>query len=138
MQTLESILKKLDEVKFTCFQQKFRFVVQSKGEGFLLKLQCYMPCNESNEYSWQSGGKYYISPHAIDDEIIMTAWKACQDFIIHEAREAFFYKNQTIFQPHYSVDELAEFCATAKPVKRPKNYIAEHIENVKTAQDIDT
>lgn len=127
----------LSDVKFEFFGLNFKFRVMEKGDGFLIQLMCYMKCNETHTWCWQKGGKYYISSYAINDEIILTAWKACQDFIIHEARETFFYKNQTIFQPHYSVDELAEFCATATLARRPKNYITEHLKDVESAQDID-
>lgn len=137
MQTLESINNIISNTRFALLGKDFRFVVQTKGDGFLLKLECYLPDNETGELKWLSGGKYYISSHAIDDEIVLTAWKACQDYIIHEARETFTYKEQTIFQPHYSVDELAEFCSTAKVVRRPQNNITNHLEDVKTSQDID-
>ncbi|MGK0391181.1 MAG: hypothetical protein ACI94Y_003943 [Maribacter sp.] len=50
------------------------------------------------------------------------AWKACFDFIIHEAREAFYYKEQTIYHPHFLVDELAIFVSETEQAKR-NNYV---------------
>lgn len=137
IQTLENIKHILSLIDFKLFSIPFRFKVMEKGDGFLIQLECWMKCNVENEYSWQKGGKYYISSHAIDDEIILSSWKACQDFIIHEARETFFYREQPIFQPHFSMDELVEFSETAKIVSRPRNLIVEHINDLKHSQDID-
>lgn len=137
-QTLDNIKQLLSNTKFTLFDQRFQFLSMEKGDGFLIQLECWMKCNVHSQWGWQKGGKYYISSHAINDEVVLTAWKACQGFIIHEARETFTYKNQTIFQPHYDIEELVEFCETARVSKRPHNLIAEHIQSVQIAQDIDT
>ena len=137
MQTKISIENILGKVEFHFFDQVFIFVVQPKGDGFLLQLRCHMKDNETGVRGWHHGGKYYISSHAIDDEIVLTAWKACQDFIMHEARETFFYHGQTIFHPHMSVNDLVGFCEGSVAVSRPKNLIVEHIKEMQTAQDID-
>jgi hypothetical protein len=63
-----------------------------------------------------------LSSHCIKDEIVNKAWKACFDFIIHEAREAFYYKEQTIYHPHFLVDELAIFVSETEQAKR-NNYV---------------
>ena len=89
-----------------------------KGDGFLLQLTGYIKDNETSEFSWQNGGKHYISSHAIKDEIVNKAWKACFDFVIHEAREAFYFKGETIYHPHFLVDELANFVNKSKHAKR--------------------
>ena len=136
-QTLGTINEILSNIRFELFGLRFRFRSMIKDDGFLIQLQSWMPCNKTGEYGWQNGGKYYISSHAVNSEICMTAWKACQDYVIHEARETFYYKDQTIFQPHFDVEELVEFCSTAQIVSRPKNRIVDHINDVKTTQDID-
>lgn len=74
--------------------------------------------NETNMMSDQHGGKHYVSSHAIKDEVVNKAWAACQDFIIHEAREAFKYKGQAIYQPHWNVDELLVLTESSEPAKR--------------------
>ncbi len=135
--TRELIAEILKEITFEIFNHVFWFRVVNKGDGFLIQIETKMVDNENKQISIQKGGKYYMSSHAIKDEVVMIAWKACEDFILHEARETFKYKGQTIFQPHYSVDELAEFCANTTPVKRPKNLIGEHLKEVQLQQDID-
>lgn len=135
--TQKEIIEILKQINFSLFTHKFWFNVMDKGDGFLIQLSTRTINNETKDIDIQKGGKYYISSHAIKDEIVMTAWKACQDFVLHEARETFTYKGQTIFQPHYSVDQLAEFCNNTTPVKRPKNMIGDHLKEIEIQQDID-
>lgn len=114
---IERILE--EEIKFEFYNHKFTWRVMEKGDGFLIQLCCYMKDNVTGEMSDQRGGKHYISSHAIKDEVVNKAWHACQDFIIHEAREAFKYKNQPIYQPHWTVDELLHLSQTTGEAKRP-------------------
>ena len=108
----------LEACEFKLFDIPFQFLVMSKGDGFLLQLEGYIKDNETHQYSWQKGGKHYLSSYCIKDEIVNKAWKACFDFIIHEAREAFCYKEQTIYHPHFLVDELAIFVSKSRHAKR--------------------
>ncbi len=117
MNALE-IKKVIDQCEFNLFDIPFSFRIMTKGDGFLLQLQGYIKDNESGEFSWQNGGKHYLSSFAVKDEIVNKAWKACFDFIIHEAREAFSYKKQTIYHPHFLVDELATFVAQSDHARR--------------------
>jgi hypothetical protein len=136
--TQNEIKEILKNIEFSLFEVLFDVDIMEKGDGFLLQLSAHIENNETGKKEQQKGAKYYISSHAIKDEVILTTWKACQDYIIHEAREQFKYKNQTIFQPHYSMDQLAEFCEGADLVKRPINFINQHLADVKQQQDIDT
>jgi len=119
MMTIKKIQKILtEEISFTLFQHPFTWRVFEKGDGFLIQLSCHMVDNETGKMSDQRGGKHYLSSFALKDEVVNKAWYACQDFIIHEAREAFKYKDQAIYQPHWTVDRLAELSKTTKPAKR--------------------
>jgi hypothetical protein len=46
-------------------------------------------------------------------EVVQTAFKAALTAIEHEARERFTYRGQSIFDPHYDVDQLVELRARA-------------------------
>jgi hypothetical protein len=118
----QEIERVLEECEFKLFDTPFQFLVMPKGDGFLLQLEGYIKDNETHQYSWQKGGKHYLSSYCIKDEIVNKAWKACFDFIIHEARESFYYKEQTIYHPHFLVDELATFVNKSEHAKR-NNYI---------------
>lgn len=121
--TQRAIQSILENCKFKLFDIPFEFTIMEKGDGFLLQLKGYIKDNETGEYSWQKGGKHYLSSHAIKDEIVNKAWKACFDFVIHEAREAFYFKGETIYHPHFLVDELANFVRKSNHAKREKEEI---------------
>ncbi len=118
MMNILEIKKILESCEFNLFDIPFKFRVMSKGDGFLIQLKGYIKDNETGMFSWQKGGKHYLSSHVVKDEVVNKAWKACFDFVIHEAREAFYYKKQTIYHPHFLVDELATFVANSEHAKR--------------------
>ena len=128
---IEGVINALDEIKIDLFKIPTKWNVTPKGDGILIQIRMKIKCNETKEECWQHGGKHYISSHSMKDEVVMRAWKAFKDFIAHEVHEAFYYRDEQIFQPHYSVDELVQFRRTAEAVKRPDNRIASN------AQDID-
>jgi len=65
------------------------------------------------------GRKWILSQFMTKSEIVQTAMKAVLTAIEHEAREAFTYRDQAIFGPHYDVDRLAEICMRMEPDVRP-------------------
>lgn len=117
--TLQEIIEILADIKFEFYSHTFTWRVFEKGDGFLIQLCCHMLDNDTKLMSDQHGGKHYISSHAIKDEVVNKAWSACQDFIIHEAREAFKYKNQAIYHPHWCVSNLLTLVETTEDAKRP-------------------
>ncbi len=119
--TLKEIKKILSEISFDIFSHEFKWRVFKKGDGFLIQIWCNMVDNESELMSNQRGGKHYLSSYCIKDEVVNKAWYACQDFVIHEAREAFKYKNQPIYHPHWTVDKLVELSIKTKHAKRNEN-----------------
>ena len=62
----------------------------------------------AGDEGWQTGRKWYISPHMTKSEVVQTALKAVLAAEEHEAREAFRYKGSKIFGPHFDVDVLVE------------------------------
>lgn len=116
----------LSQIEFTIFDSKAQWFVHRKDDGFLIQLGMEITDNITGETSLQKGGKHYISSHAIDDEVVMKAWKACQDFVIHEAREGFKYKGTDIFHPHIQVDALVEFVNNTEHAKRAPMIVEEN------------
>jgi hypothetical protein len=56
------------------------------------------------------GRKWYLSPHMVKGEIVQTAFAACLAWEEHECREAFKYKGQPVFSPHYNIEALVLLC----------------------------
>lgn len=122
MQTKESISKLLGECELMYNGTPLLPRVMSKGDGFLIQVRGHLPNNNKGnvigQLELQSGGKYYISSYAIDDEVVSTVWKAFQDFVIHEARECFLFKGERIFSPHFPIQKLHALCRITNEVKR--------------------
>lgn len=58
-----------------------------------------------------NGRKWRISAHATKSEVVQTMFMAYLAWLEHEAREAFTYRFQAIFGPHFDVDALADLAA---------------------------
>lgn len=118
MQTLKTISVTLTQLDLKIFSHEVIVRVMPKGDGFLLQVECRVENVCTNKPYLAKGAKYYISSHAIKSEVVGTAFKAFQDFVIHEVREGFRYKKKRIYGPHYSVDELHSFARHTQTVKR--------------------
>lgn len=116
--TVYQIRTVLSWIDFKFYRHEFTWRVLKKGDGFLIQLCCKMIDNETGLISNQHGGKHYLSSFAIHDEIVNKAWYACQDFIIHEAREDFKYRGQPIYHPHWKVDALCGLTSETDQAKR--------------------
>lgn len=69
------------------------------------------------EYGW--GGKAYVSLHSTDDEIVKKVFGLALDYLEHEAREGFKYKNKRIFGPHISLEALMQASGHTTYRKQP-------------------
>jgi hypothetical protein len=63
----------------------------------------------------QGGRKWRISEHMTKSEIVQTMLAATLAWFEHEVREAFMYRGENIFSPHYDVDQLLELRTSAQP-----------------------
>lgn len=98
--TIKSILA---HVKYRDWQ----FHVWSEGEHMLLQIRFWEINNDTGALELQHCRKWMLSKWMTKSEIVLTAWKAVQAAIEHEAREQFTYKGARIFGPHICVDALA-------------------------------
>jgi hypothetical protein len=76
------------------------------GSGYYLQVAFLAPCNDTGVLAIHRGRKWYISSHAIPDEVVKTAWLAVEVALRHEAMETFTYKGRRVFNPHTDVDAL--------------------------------
>lgn len=84
------------------------FYLQSKGDGYLLQLRYLEGDVDTGKLEEQHARKWYISSHADESEIVRTALAACLRSAEHRVREHFTYKGVRVFDPHVSIDALAE------------------------------
>lgn len=57
---------------------------------------------------WGAGGKYRLSEHATDSEIVQAVFGLFKAYEEHEARENFYWRDARVFGPHIDVRALAE------------------------------
>lgn len=110
----------LGEIKFNVLGfNRFKWRILKKGDGYLIQLGAYLPSNVGPKIdSLQKGRKFYVSSHAITDEVVMCAWRAVQAYVEHEIRETFLYKGVAIFHPHIPVDSLVKLIPIVGEAKR--------------------
>lgn len=72
------------------------------------------------EIGW-TGRKWRLSPHMTKGEIVQTAFAACLAWEEHECREAFKYKGQSVFSPHYNIESLVRLCEQGQFEERSKS-----------------
>lgn len=78
-------------------------------EGRLFyQVHAMRPDTYTGEMGEGKGGKAYLSPHMIEDELVQLAWGLLQAYVTHESREGFLYKGKRIFGPHLKVARLLE------------------------------
>lgn len=62
----------------------------------------------TGEMGWGAGGKYRVSEHATDSEIVQAVFGLFKAYEEHETRENFYWRDARIFGPHIDVRALAE------------------------------
>ncbi|WP_150526786.1 hypothetical protein [Roseibium sediminis] len=89
------------------------FVYDTRGYWYFQVQDTEAICNVTGEpYPW-TGRKWLLSEHMTEGEIVQTVFKAVLTAIEHEAREAFLYKGQAIFDPHYDIEKLTKLRSQA-------------------------
>lgn len=65
-------------------------------------------CTQTGK-AWAWNGRWWrLSPHMTDSEIVATCFKAVLTALEHEAREAFKFQGQSVYDAHLSVHQLAK------------------------------
>lgn len=80
----------------------------AEGGRLYYQVHAERPDTYTGEMGEGAGGKAYLSPHMIEDELVQIGWGLFQSYVIHEAREGFTYKGKRIFGPHLKVSRLLE------------------------------
>lgn len=118
---IEEIRAILKEVRTG--QDGWRFVAEHFGtksqpdRAVYIQVRAAGRDNDTGEpYQW-SGRKWHVSPFATRSEVVATCLKAVLTALEHEARECFSYKGVRVFDPHVSVDALADLLANKKAVE---------------------
>jgi hypothetical protein len=68
---------------------------------------------------WGWSGKYRVSKHATDSEIVQAVFGLYKGYLEHEARETFEWRGRRVFGPHMDVRALWEVAETFDARKPP-------------------
>lgn len=89
------------------------------GGRLYYQVHAMRPDTYTGDFGEGSGGKAYLSPHMIEDELVQLAWGLFQSYVIHEAREGFTYYGKRIYGPHLKVARLLEIADDTVSRHRP-------------------
>ena len=111
MKTLKDIKKIIEDVNFKDWQI---YVNKSHDSRMYLQIIFTAPCVTTKEMLEQKCRKWWLSPYMTETEIVGTAYKAVVAAMDHEVREHFTYKNRTIYNPHFEVNDLIKLSDKVK------------------------
>ena len=80
------------------------------GDRIYLQVHYSAPCTKTGEIDTWKGGKWYLSPHMIEDEIVKRSYAVFEAAVKHEVMEGFTFDNKPIFNPHVNFRKLLEVC----------------------------
>ncbi len=84
----------------------WQFHVWEEDGRMFLQIRFWEIDNDTGKLSLQHCRKWVLSEHMTKSEIVLTAWKAVQAAVEHEARETFLYKGRRVFGPHIDLDAM--------------------------------
>ncbi len=105
-------LTQMEDVLRHVTHPQMTFVLTEEATHVNLRGEFEGKCFKTGSVEKWKTRSWRISFHMTKSEIVQTALKCLLTAVEHEAREAFKYKGQAIFGPHYDVDKLAALCAT--------------------------
>ena len=101
-----------EDVMYICYKPGWKFYIGQDDDRCYLQVRCAGIDNYTGEpFEW-TGRKFLLSPYMTHSEVVQTAFMAVLTAEEHETRELFTYRGQSIFDPHYDVDELAKLRAS--------------------------
>jgi hypothetical protein len=112
----------IDHLEFNIFEADIWVACERDAgdpEGRLFyQVHAMRPDTYTTEFGEGKGGKAYLSPHLIEDELVQLAWGLLQSYVMHEAREGFKYRSKRIYGPHLKVSRLMEIAddTVSRPV----------------------
>lgn len=71
-----------------------------------LQVSYTAPDSKTGQPCHWKGRKWYLSQHMTHDEVVKTAWLACEIAVRHELMESFWYAGERLFNPHAQLDGL--------------------------------
>lgn len=81
--------------------------ISPEGRDYM-QVHCWRIDSVTGLPGWGKGGKFYLSEHMTDQEIVQNAFGLFKSYEEHECREFFHFRGKRIYGPHISLDALLE------------------------------
>lgn len=85
----------------------WKFIVKPLGDGSYVQVMFQDKDTDNGQDVIIRGRKWYVSPYAIEDEVVKTCWMAVEAALKHEAMESFLVDGRAPFHPHNDSFEMA-------------------------------
>lgn len=110
----------ISHITFTCLEKEFSFIVSNdltyNTERVFIQVRYNSKCNKTGEKETWKGRKWYLSEYMTEDEVVKTAYTACETAVKHEIMEGFKFDDIIVFNPHVNFRELLSI--SHKEIKR--------------------
>jgi hypothetical protein len=90
-----------------------------KESRIYIQLAYRAPDTKELDFKNFKGGKWYLSEHMTDDEIVKKAYLAFRTCVEHEVLEGFKVDNVVIFNPHRNFEDLVKLGDNPEIVRNP-------------------
>lgn len=88
----------------------YQFFIHEDGQRAYLQAEYDEPDTHTGVLATQKTRKWRLSPHMTRSELVQTALKCALTSAEHRIREAFRYRGEQVYGPHFDVDALAKLC----------------------------
>lgn len=118
--TFDDMVKVVAEIRHADYD--FRVTQSYPGVDIFLHVEPVRGVDNATgkPYQWKSR-KWRLSRNMLEGEVVQTAFLAVKTAEEHELRERLTYKGETVFNPHFDINALVEFCRSAGSVKEREN-----------------
>jgi hypothetical protein len=99
-------LYEIQDLMRTIRYEHWQFHILDDNGRMFLQIKFWDVDNDTGKLELQSCRKWMLSEHMTKSEVVLTAWKAVQAAVEHEAREKFLYKGRRVFGPHIDLDAM--------------------------------
>lgn len=105
---LNRVVRLVDDISYKDDYSLFVSLDEVFRQRVYMQVFCFRKDTVTGEWGWGKGGKFYLSPHMTDQEIVQNAFGLFKAYEEHECREFFKYKDKRIYGPHISLEALLE------------------------------
>lgn len=97
---LQQIRELTSHIKCTIFGRDFHIISEydkKGGDRIYIQMHYRAECTKTGKIEEWKGGKWYLSPHMIEDEVVKKCYAAFEAAVKYEVMEGFTFDSKPIF-----------------------------------------